>query len=155
MPELSKYGFRSDKAKEPFADETTIDYIKTHSLDFEILHAKKLPIAANSGAVWPIYSSAKSLPMPIVNLMTARKQSDLYSIVQQGIMFYVFASNVGLNFGVKSRSTVVYIYNANDFPVYVWMNAQVFNRPYGEDFPDGQAWDVNILDDDTEIPYPT
>ena len=94
MPELSKYGFRSDKAKEPFADETTIDYIKTHSLDFEILHAKKLPIAANSGAVWPIYSSAKSLPMPIVNLMTARKQSDLYSIVQQGIMFYVFASNI-------------------------------------------------------------
>ena len=155
MPELSKYGFRSDKAKEPFADETTMEFIKTHSLDFEILQAKKIPIAANSGAVWPIYSSVKSLPMPIVNLMTCRRQSDLYSIVQSGIMFYVFASEISPHFGVKSRATTVYIYNANDFPVYVWMNAQVFNRPYGEDFPDGHAWDINIYDDDTEIPYPS
>ena len=147
MPELSKYGFRSDKAKEPFADETTFEAVKKLALDIEMQQAAKLAIPANFLTVWQIETSAKSLPMPIINLVTVRKQSNTSEVVTSGIEFYVYRSGVmgSVEPGVDKRTISVFIYNSNAFPVYVWMNAQIMIRTYGDDFPRGLAWPDPVL----------
>lgn len=145
MPELSKYGFRSDKAKEPFADETTFEAVKKLALDFEMYQLAKAPIAANNTYVWTIKAPANSLPMPQLELMTARKQtnpSSSLSIVKSNIITYVWLSGVygDSEYGRDMRNIVVFIFNGNDFPIYVWANAQVLVRTYGDNFPRGNAW---------------
>ena len=92
MPELSKYGFRADKAKEPFADETTFEAVKKLALDIVMVQTPKIAVPANGMVAYTFDVSAKTLPMPALNLMTARRQDNTSLIVREGVMAYVFAS---------------------------------------------------------------
>lgn len=141
MSEPSKYGFRKDKAKEEFADATTLNTIKALALDVEISQAK-ITVPANSMQAYNFIGSPKSLPMPVVNLMTVRNTNLLQ--VQSGVDIYVFGSNIITTNGQKKRVVQVWVQNANAFTINAWVNVQWMIRTYGEDFPDGQAWPMDL-----------
>ena len=141
MSEPSKYGFRKDKAKEEFADATTLNTIKALALDVEISQAK-ITVSANSIQAYNFIGSPKSLPMPVVNLMTVRNTNLLQ--VQSGVDIYVFGSNIITTNRQKKRVVQVWVQNANAFTINAWVNVQWMIRTYGEDFPEGQAWPMDL-----------
>ena len=117
MSEPSKYGFRKDKAKEEFVDATTLNTIKALALDVEISQAK-ITVPANSMQAYNFIGSPKSLPMPVVNLMTVRNTNLLQ--VQSGVDIYVFGSNIITTNGQKKRVVQVWVQNANAFTINAW-----------------------------------
>lgn len=141
MSEPSKYGFRKDKAKEEFADATTLNTIKALALDVEISQAK-ITVPANGMQAYNFIGSPKSLPMPVINLMTARNTNSIP--VQSGVGIYVFGSNITTVSGQKKRVVQVWVQNANAYTINAWVNVQWMIRTYGENFPDGQAWPMDL-----------
>lgn len=143
MSEPSKYGFRKDKAKEEFADATTLNTIKALALDVELTQMK-ITVPANGMQPYNFIGSPKSLPMPVVGLITARKADNHSVLVPSGVGFYIWGSVITTVNGEKKRAVQIWVQNGNSFSIDAWVNVQWLVRTYGENFPDGHAWVIDL-----------
>lgn len=135
---LTKYGFRSDKAKEALASASDVATALANVISPIIQHGS-VEINANSPATISLTAPDTTFPMPIFAIQTVRLASDVgYVLFEADIKVYVWASKVQNG----NRTVGIFLYNNTAQRVKVFYNAQFLDKPNGTAFPDGNAWDV-------------
>ena len=143
MSELSTYGFRSDKAKEEMPSATQMASLKANMIIYNV-DRHEVVVPANTSYGFQLYSSAKSFPLPTVTLQSARNANTM-AFVNGNLVCCVYRSQI-MEDGA-ARQVDATVTNGNSFPVRCFFVIQWLMRPYGPDFPVGDAWDINIAPD--------
>lgn len=140
MSELDAYGFRSDKAKTEMPSVIEMASLKANMVVCSV-ERQEVVVPANTNYGLQLYNSAKTFPLPTVALQSARNANTM-AYVNGNLVTCVYRSQV-LEGGTTRRVGVT-ITNGNSFPVRCFFVIQWLMRPNGSNFPEGDAWDINI-----------
>ena len=140
MSELDTYGFRSDKAKTEMPSVLEMASLKANMVVCSV-ERQEVVVPANTNYGLQLYNSAKTFPLPTVALQSARNANTM-AYVNGNLVTCVYRSLV-LEGGTTRRVDVT-VTNGNSFPVRCFFVVQWLMRPNGSNFPEGDAWDINI-----------